>query len=112
MVHQIPNTNTVSEYTFISPSAKNNGLTVNQDPRHTPKTSNTRSDHYFQADQLQEQLVTLQEKYAVVHKRNIKLEQENEVLRHCWDKALSDISKLQQEYSLLQHHLNPQELKN
>lgn len=77
MVHQIPNTNTVSEYTF-----------------------------------LQEQLVTLQEKYAVVHKRNIKLEQENEVLRHCWDKALSDISKLQQEYSLLQHHLNPQELKN
>lgn len=30
-------------------SAKNKNLTVNQDPRHQPKNSNTRSDFYFQA---------------------------------------------------------------
>ena len=35
--------------TDLSFSAKNNGLTVNQDPRRTPSNSNTRSDHYFQA---------------------------------------------------------------
>lgn len=35
--------------TDLSSSAKNNGLTVTQDPRHLPKNSNTRSDHYFQA---------------------------------------------------------------
>lgn len=75
MVHQIPNKNTVSEYTL-----------------------------------LQGQLITLQEKYTALRTRNIKLEQENEVLRHCWNKAKGDIDKLQRECNLLQHHLNPNEL--
>lgn len=59
---------------------------------------------------LQEQLIALQEKYTTVQKRNIKLEQENEVLRNCWSKAKGDIDDLHRKCNLLQHHLNPTEL--
>ena len=75
---------------------------------HQIPTRNTVSEYTL----LQEQLTALQEKYSTVQKRNIKLEQENEVLRHYWSKAKGDIDKLQRECNLLQHHLNPNELCN
>lgn len=73
---------------------------------HQIPTKNTVSEYTL----LQNQLIDLQEKYVAMQKRNIKLEQENEVLRNCWSKAKGDIDKLQRECNLLQHHLNPNEL--
>jgi hypothetical protein len=60
----------------------------------------------------QERLAILQEKCLSLHKKNIKLEQENEVLRHCWDKARIDIEKLQRECQLLHGYLNAKGLNS
>ena len=61
---------------------------------------------------LQEQLIALQEKYLFMQKRNIKLEQENEVLRNGRNEAKGDIEDLHLKCKLLQHQLNPAELNH
>lgn len=55
----------------------------------------------------QQQVVEWREKCAFLLARNLKLEQENEVLRHCWDKAKEDIDKLTKRCNVLQEDKAP-----
>lgn len=50
----------------------------------------------------EEQLIFWREKCASEGAKNIKLEQENEVLKHCWYKALEDIRELEHKYNRIQ----------
>lgn len=50
----------------------------------------------------EEQLIFWREKCASEGGKTRQLEQENEVLKHCWYKALEDIQELERKCNLLQ----------